>query len=106
MAKVKNPLFSLGASGTVAGLLTVNQSLTAPTARRKPSGYRPPTPAQSFMRDEMRACSQAWATLSSQVQAEWAALVNGRAQTPFGKYWLEWRAQGATLATPPYIPMA
>jgi len=105
MAKVKHPLFSLGASGTVAKILTINQSLNAPTARRKPTGSRPPTHSQAVMRAEMQAASISWAALHPIDRGAWAALADPRLITPFAKYFKEWRAQNSTVATPPFIPM-
>jgi len=106
MAKVKNPLFSFGASGSVASLLTINQSLTAPTARRKPTGSRPASHSQAVMRADMHDAATLWATLDAPTRATWAALAAPRATTPFAKYFKEWRAQASTISSPPYIPMA
>lgn len=106
MAKVKNALFSFGASGTVAGLLTINQSSKTQAARRKPSGYAAPTAPQSGTRQKMRDAATAWRALAPLDRADWSALATGRATTPFAKYLLEWMAQHSTPATPPALPMA
>lgn len=106
MAKISGPLFSFGASGTVGNMLTFNQSLSRPVARRKPSGYAPATPAQAIQRDAMSAAAVAWRALSTPTRAEWIALTNGRANTAFSKFFLEWTAQASTPGVPPYLPMA
>jgi hypothetical protein len=106
MAKVQGPLFSFGASGTVAKILTINQSLAQPTARKKPTGYRPASPMQAIMREEFRQAAESWRNLSDSDKAEWIALAAPTAHPPFAKYFLEWQAQQSTPAIPPYIPMA
>lgn len=106
MAKIRNALFSLGASGTVANLLTVHPHGKGQTARRKPSGYGPPTEHQAEMRQRVRDAATTWRALDQIQRAKWIALAVGRATTPFAKYTLEWMAQSATIATPPRIPMA
>jgi hypothetical protein len=106
MAKVKNPLFSFGASGTVAKVLTINQSDGSPIARRKPSGYAAASVPQQYMRDSFRDAAASWRGLSPVDKADWRALAAPRSTTAFAKYCLEWIAQGSTLASPPIIPMA
>jgi hypothetical protein len=106
MAKVQGPLFSFGASGTVAKILTINQSLTRPTARKKPTGYGPASPMQAVMREEFRQAAESWRNLSASSKAEWIALSATTAQPAFAKYFLEWQAQQSTPAIPPFIPMA
>jgi len=105
MAKVGSPLFSLGASGTVAKLLTFNQSRTAPIARKKPTGYRPPTVAQNHFRSKCSAAAAHWRGLDPLARAEWAALAALTSRQVFAKYLLEWIAQSATPASPPLVPM-
>lgn len=106
MAKVKNSLFSFGASGTVGNILTTNQSGKQQTVRRKPTGYGPPTAPQFSMRQKMRDAAVAWRALAPIDRSDWILLATGRATTPFAKYMLEWVAQNSTPATPPYLPMA
>lgn len=105
MAKVKNPLFSIGASGTVAGLLTINQSATAPTVRRKPSGYAPPTVPQAFCRARCAAAAAHWRSLPQIEKDEWAAVAALTSKNVFAKYLLEWSAQASDPLNPPHIPM-
>jgi hypothetical protein len=106
MAKVHSALFSLGASGTVAKILTINQSSRQQTARKKPDSRPAPTLAQSYNRQKYSDAAQHWHTLTATERAQWAALVNGRALSVFAKYALEWVAQGSTPLEPPRIPMA
>lgn len=106
MAKVSGAFFSLGASGTLAHTITVNQSSTQQIARKKPQGYAPASPMQAIIRNDMRQAATAWRALDPAERDEWRALAAPRAHTAFGKYYLEWVAQRATPATPPHVPMA
>jgi hypothetical protein len=106
MAKVRGPLFSFDASGTVAGLLTFNPTRTTPTARRAPRSSAPPSAAQIVMRQRCRDAAASWHALTAPERAAWTALIASRSHTPFGKYLLEWNAQRATLAQPPLLPIA
>lgn len=105
MAKVRNALFSLGASGTVGSLLTINQSNTQQVARKKPQGYRPASPMQAIIRNEFSQAAAAWRGLDATARAEWRALAAPTARPTFAKYFLEWMAQNSTPAQPPFIPM-
>lgn len=105
MATVRGPLFSLGASGTVANLLTFNQSITAPVARRKPTGYKPATLPQQVYRAKCAAAAAYWRAMDPLDKAEWATVAALTSRQVFAKYLLEWIAQNATIDTPPLVPM-
>lgn len=106
MAKIRGPLFSLGASGTVAALLTYNQSSQAPTARKKPRASTSATPMQLTMRAGFADAAAAWRALDPLTRADWIALAAPSRRPAFAKYYLEWMAQASTAASPPQIPMA
>lgn len=105
MAKVKGAFFSLGASGTIASSITVNQSSTQQIARKKPQGYAPASPMQAIIRNDMSQAAAAWRALDPAQRAQWRALAAPRGNTAFGKFYLEWMAQRSTPAQPPLIPM-
>lgn len=106
MAKIAGPLFSLGASGTVAGLLTFNPTNTHTTARRSPRSNAPPTTPQTYYRSQLAAAAQSWRALDAAKKLEWAAIAAPLPTTTFAKYFLEWMAQHSTPQQPPYLPMA
>lgn len=106
MAKVRGPLFSFGASGTVGGLLTFNPETRQCIARRKPSAYPAPTMPQASTRQKCREAAATWRALPAIDRAEWAALAATTGRQPFAKYLLEWFAQHASPSNPPFIPMA
>ncbi len=104
MAKVSGPLFSIGASGTIADLLTFNPSQQATVVRLRPAHYPPPTTPQQIIRQRMKDAATAWATLTPTERAEWALIAANSGKLPFAKYLIEWNAQSSTLANPPNIP--
>lgn len=106
MARVKGPLFSIAASGSIAGLLTFNPGKKSTTARRQPAAYPPPSANQLATRQKVRDAAAAWRALDPLDRAEWSVLAHNSGRLPFAKYLLEWFAQACTPTTPPYIPMA
>lgn len=105
MAKIKGALFSLGASGTVAKVLTFNQSTTRPTARRAPRSSQPATVPQLHFRQQCADAAASWRALPELEKIEWKAVADLTAKNVFAKYLVEWMAQKSSLATPPAIPM-
>lgn len=105
MAKVRGALFSIGASGSVAGVLTINQSSTTQIARRMPTASSAPSPAQAVIRTEMSRAAEAWRALPFNQKTKWTALIAGQAHTAFSRYYKEWSSQRSTPTQPPYLPM-
>lgn len=105
MAKVRGALFSIGASGSVAGVLTINQSSTTQIARRMPTASSAPSQAQLVMRTEMSLAAAAWRALPYNQKTQWTALIAGQAHTAFSRYYAEWSTQRSTPTQPPYLPM-
>jgi transcription elongation factor len=72
MARVKNPLFSLAATGSV-GKITFNGSKNQTTARSKPSSATStPSAAQVNIRTKCSNAASAWAALSPEERTAWA----------------------------------
>lgn len=106
MAKVHGALFSFGASGTVAKILTINQSDQAQTARKKPAGGHPPSPSQVDYRSRYADASKAWRALTQSEQAGWRTLATARRLPAFAAFTKEWIAQAAAPGLPPQLPVA
>lgn len=106
MAKTQGPLFSLGASGTVAKLLTFNQSNDTPVARKKPRASTSATTDQQAARADFANAAQAWRALPQAERDTWKSIAAQTGRPAFAKYFLEWKAQASTPAQPPYLPMA
>lgn len=105
MAKTTGAFFSLGASGTVGKLLTINQGATRQTARKKPGAGGPASAPQAFYRQQCADAAATWRALPQIDRDEWQAIAALSGQNVFAKYLKEWIAQHSTPATPPYIPM-
>lgn len=104
MAKVRGPLFSFGASGTVARAITFNPTEQQTTARSLPRSTAPPSYAQAYHRQRCRDAAAAWGALDAGQKAAWSALVAARALTPFAKFLLEWNAQQCQAGDTPAVP--
>lgn len=104
MAKVRGPLFSVGASGTVGDLLTFNPGQNATVARSKPRHYPPATTPQETVRQQCRDAAAAWHALDLATRNEWSAVAKASGRLPFAKYLIEWNAQNCTPQQPPFIP--
>lgn len=105
MASVRGPLFSIGASGTVARLLTFNPGKQSTTVRKKPNHAQAPTFPQASTRQKCRNAAAAWHALDPVDREEWSLLAKNGGRLPFAKYLLEWMAQASTPDQPPLIPM-
>lgn len=105
MAIVKFALYSFGASGTVARIITFNQSLTKQVARRRPRTKRKPTTSQKYIRQRFADAATSWRGQTIASKAEWKVVSQLSGKNTFAKYVKEWYAQSSTLATPPFIPM-
>jgi len=106
MAKVKNAFFSIGASGTVANLLTINQRAIVQYARKKPSGYKPATTAQAYYRQRCRDAAEAWHAMQPDDRSKWISLAAQHGKNAFAKYLTEWQSQGSEPGYPASIPFA
>lgn len=106
MARLRSPLFSLAAAGTVAGLLVYRMQRGRPSVQRAPIVTRPPTARQITHRNTFAAAASAWRALDPASRADWAAYavtIGNQAR----KIWLaEWIIQGATPENPPRLPAA
>ena len=105
MAKIKGGLFSLGASGTVAHMLTFNQGDVVQVARRSPRSRAPASAKQVFYRSKFSEAVLVWRGFDSTKKDEWKAVAALSGQQVFAKFWREWMAQHSTTAVPPFIPM-
>ena len=81
MAKLKGPLFSLAASGTIKKILTFQERFSGAVAYlyRKPGDVKPFTPsaAQTEIRDWMTAAVAAWKALEPAERGQWNDYIGG-----------------------------
>lgn len=86
MTKLKNPLLSLDAHGTLARALTFLRRRKQDIVEKMPAPSDPKTQAQVSWRHMYQKCAALWHTLSEAEKREWAALASTRHMTAFA-YW-------------------
>lgn len=106
MAKIRGPLYSMQATGTIGGLLTLDMHIKKTIARKCPPKRQLKTVATITLQSRMREAASAWRSLPSSEKNQWIALAASRRHTAFSKYFLEWHAQASTPLKPPLIPTA
>jgi hypothetical protein len=104
MAKTTHPLFSLAATGTIAGALAFRQSAGAAIAQRTSSRKPNATTDQTTCRDAWRLAAAAWRAIDAPTRAEWIALAATRSRPPFAQFAMEWRIQRIEPPALPLIP--
>lgn len=86
MARTTAPLFSLDASGTIAGAIVFSKWRGRQYVRRHAIPSNPDLPIQHAMRSMMRFLSQGWASLSAPDRASWDVLAARDNILPFNSY--------------------
>ncbi len=86
MASVKGPLFSLDASGTVAGAVVFSKWKGRNYVRRHAVPSNPKSPGQLGVRAMMKFLSQYWTTLSANDKADWETRAEVTNVSPFNAY--------------------
>lgn len=86
MAKVRAPLLSFGASGTIAKTQTYADWRGVPYARQRVDPANPRTVGQTLTRDVFSAMNSIWRLLSANGQAPWTANAKGRPYTNRNKF--------------------
>jgi len=100
MATVKGPLFSLGASGTIAGAVVFSTWKGRPYVRVHAVPANPKSQSQVSMRAVLKFLSQAWDALTDAVKAAWETLAAATNISPFNAY-IAWNQTRWGLNTPP-----
>jgi len=86
MATVKGPLFSIAASGTVAGAITFSTWKGRPVVRKHAVPANPRSAAQVAMRAMMKFLSQIWDGLSDANKATWVERAASTSISPFNAF--------------------
>lgn len=86
MTKLKNPLLSLGAKGSLARAITFLRRRNQDIVEDMPVPSDPKTQAQLSWRHMYQKCAVLWHALSVAEKREWAALASTRHMTAFA-YW-------------------
>lgn len=84
--KLQGPMFSLGASGSIAGTVTFATWKGRPYARQLVIPSNPKSAQQTAFRAMFRFLSQAWAGLSDGEKSSWADLAAAGNYSPFNAF--------------------
>lgn len=104
MPKVRGPLFSLTASGTLDRTLTYSTNGTETTVKKLPSFEKPRTANQAAHAAKVADMSASWLSLSAGTKTLWNNCAALSAQTGYRLYWREWFIQASTPGSPPVLP--
>ena len=104
MPKVRGPLFSLTASGTLSGLLVYENRAGSQRVRRRPQYQAPATPIQTIYQNKVAALSQSWRTWDNTNRQAWKTRAITFKLSGYGLYWREWYAQNITAPARPILP--
>ncbi len=86
MATVKGPLFSLGASGTIAGAIVFSTWKGRPYVREHAVPANPKSPAQLGVRGMLKFLSQYWDSLTDNEKADWEEPAAATNISPFNAF--------------------
>jgi hypothetical protein len=104
MARVRGPLFSLNASGTIGRRLTFRVTPHGIIAQVPPIPGTAATPDQLTERQSMRDAAAAWANLSANDRAIWDTPDFITTRHGFMSFFLEWKTQRIQPGGVPLIP--
>jgi hypothetical protein len=85
-AKLDGPLMSMGASGSIGGILTFGSNKGRNFVRQLVIPSNPRSPAQTGVRSMMKWVGQEWAQLSAPQQATWEARAAQTNISPFNAF--------------------
>jgi hypothetical protein len=102
--RVSGPLFSLGASGTLAGTLTYRTSSAMSTVAPKSAKARVASVAQQAHRARVQAGMQSWKAQAPAVREQWKDAAAGGALTGYNVWVREWVLQGVEPPNVPVLP--
>lgn len=86
MAKVKGPLMSVSASGSIANTLTMLRASALNIAKKKSKPGGSPSAAQLARRAFYRQAANDWSALDANAKAAWKPAADARQVTPFNAY--------------------
>lgn len=104
MAKVKGPLMSLSASGSLAGLVSYRMSKDGPQGLKKPQRMRKQNQLQDENRQRMIDARASFKTLSVDELASWQNVANWLGGSPWQHFFAEYQRQQTEAGQKPLIP--
>lgn len=104
MPKVRGPLFSLTASGTLSRILVYENRADSQRVRRLPQYQAPATPLQAIYQNKVAALSLSWKTWDNTNRQAWKTRAIAFNLTGYALFWREWYAQNITAPARPILP--
>jgi hypothetical protein len=86
MARVKGPLFSISASGTIGGVVVYSNWKGRDYCRRHAIPSNPKTDLQIAIRSALKFLSQEWTSFGAELKALWAPKAAAANVSPFNAY--------------------
>lgn len=102
MAKVRAPLFSVAASGTIGKKLTYRQTAGGSICQTPPIPTGDPSAAQTEERQRFAVALNSWATLPTATKEQWQGAALTLGHQPVMLYTREYLLQ---RVQPPALPM-
>ena len=104
MTKIKGPLHSLAASGSVAGLFSFRQTAGGSVLTKKPAPYPQTSPNQLANQQRMTDARTSFLALSSTDLALWQVVAVARKRSAWASYFAEYQYQFIQTPNAPLIP--
>ena len=104
MPKVTGPLFSVTATGQLAGVLDYTMHGGTCTVRQKRRWTPPPNALQALQQQAVGQMSDCWGLQTQAYRDTWAARGPAYGLTGYQLFWKQWFIQGSTCANLPILP--
>ncbi len=104
MPKVTGPLFSVTATGQLAGVLDYTMRGSKAVVRQKRRWTAPPSPLQALQQDAMASMAACWSQQPQTYRDTWAARGPAFNKTGFQLFFQQWFIQASTCTTLPTLP--
>jgi hypothetical protein len=104
VAKVRHPLHSISASGSVGGVVTFRNTKAGAVVTAKPKSYKAETPAQLVQQARMKAASATWKTLNAADRKSWQTVGKKYGRSAWFSFFAEYQFQNVTAPGAPLIP--
>lgn len=104
MAKIRGPLHSLSASGSIGGALSFRATGTGSVCAKKPQPYAQRAQEQLLNQARMSAARTAYGTLTTTDREHWQAYATARGGSAWSCFFAEYQYQFCSDDTMPLIP--
>ena len=106
MAKIKHPLHSISASGTIGGAISFRATARGAVAANTPQPYAQKSSAQLANQQRMSEARAAFKTLSTADRGHWQTLASKYRRSAWACFFAEYQYQFTQTPNMPLIPEA